>query len=105
MRNGKVSISTAAPIRKPSGVGNSSSLPRFENLFLMSRTPLLKSDFILPPIMSTILDQIAVGWNRLWRSSGRVNLVYTNEVERIHAFDWNRDAFQSNAIRSRFGVV
>ena len=38
------------------------------------------------------IDQIAVGWNRLWRSIDRVNLVYTIEVERIGAFDWNRDA-------------
>ena len=37
------------------------------------------------------LDQIAVGRNRLWQSTDRVNLVYTIEVERI-AFDWNRDA-------------
>ena len=36
------------------------------------------------------LDQIAVGRNRPWRSTHRVNLVYTIEVER----------FQSNAIRS-----
>ena len=38
------------------------------------------------------LDQIAVGRNRLWQSTDRVNLVYTIEIERIHAFDWNRDA-------------
>ena len=38
------------------------------------------------------LDQIAVGRNRLWRSSGRVNLVYTIEVERVGAFDRNRIA-------------
>ena len=38
------------------------------------------------------LDQIAVGRNRLWQFTDRVNLVYTIEVERIHAFDWNRDA-------------
>ena len=37
------------------------------------------------------LDQIAVARFRLWRSTDRVNLVYTIEVERI-AFDWNRDA-------------
>jgi hypothetical protein len=35
------------------------------------------------------LDQIAVGRNRLWGSTDRVNLVYTFEVERIHALDWN----------------
>ena len=38
------------------------------------------------------LDQIAVARFRLWRSTDRVNLVYTIEVERIGAFDWNRDA-------------
>ena len=38
------------------------------------------------------LDQIAVARFRQWRSSGRVNLVYTIEVERVGAFDWNRDA-------------
>ena len=38
------------------------------------------------------LDQIAVARFRLWRTSGRVNLVYTVEVERVGAFDWNRDA-------------
>ena len=38
------------------------------------------------------LDQIAGTRFRLWRSSGRVNLVYTIEVERVGAFDWNRHA-------------
>ena len=40
-----------------------------------------------PPI-----DQIVIGRNRLQRSADHVNLVYTIEVERIHVFDWNRDA-------------
>ena len=38
------------------------------------------------------LDQIAVSRFRLWRSTNRVNLVYTIEVERVGAFDWNRHA-------------
>ena len=37
------------------------------------------------------IDQIAVARFRLWRFSGRVNLVYTIGVERFGAFDWNRD--------------
>ena len=38
------------------------------------------------------LDQITVDWNRLWRSSDRVNLIYPFELERIHVTIRNRDA-------------
>ena len=41
------------------------------------------------------LDQIAVARFRQWRSSGRVNLVYTMEAERVGAFAWNRVAVPS----------
>jgi hypothetical protein len=38
------------------------------------------------------LDQITVDWNRLWRSSDRVNLIYPFELERIHVTIRNRVA-------------
>ena len=36
-------------------------------------------------------DQIAVDRVRLWRQTGCVNLIYTIDVERVHALDWKRD--------------
>jgi len=43
-----------------------------------------------------MLEQIAVGWNRLRRSIDRVNLLYALDVERIHAIGRNREAVPSD---------
>jgi hypothetical protein len=43
-----------------------------------------------------ILEQIASYLNRYAVQTGRVNLLYPSDVERIHAVDLNRSAAQFN---------